>query len=330
MLVMTDQPKNTPPKITLPLFDEFLLYLQTNNYSKETLYNYEHDILTFVDFITDQLKKDFTKVTKMDIEHYKAYLFSVDRKTAILKQNALGKLDSGSVNRYLSSLRSYLKYLVYQDFPTPVAPENIKMVRKEKKQYKLAGLAEIIKLIEAPTTLEKDPIVSARNRAIMEVLFSTGMRISELLSLNRKDIDHSGRVLVKGKGKKERFVYLTQRSQAYLNKYLALRQDSSPALFVPQKGRRKNSANCRISTNYLQEKIKKYREVLGIIIPTTAHSLRHAFGTYMAQEGASVVAIQMLLGHESLDTTTRYVNTQDKLAQETHRKFHPLALVDKA
>lgn len=323
-----DQPKNPSNKIRLPLFDEFLLYLQTNNYSSETLYNYERDILTFVDFLSDQLNKDFTKITKMDVEQYKAYLLSLDRKTAILKQDAVVKLDSGSVNRSLSSLRSYLKYLVYQDFPTPVAPENIQMVRKEKKQYKLAALTEIIKLIEAPSSLEKDPLIGARNRAMMEVLFSTGMRISELLSLNRRDIDSTGRVLVKGKGKKERFVYLTERSHLYLNKYLKLRQDSSPALFVPQKGRRKNTANCRISTNYLQEKIKKYRESLGIIIPTTAHSLRHAFGTYMAQEGASVVAIQMLLGHESLDTTTRYINAQDKFAEETHRKFHPLATSD--
>src|SRR3989338_4288764 len=324
-LIMTDLPKTNSRTLNLPLIDEFLLFLQTNNYSVETLYSYERDLLTFVDFLKNELSRDFAKLTKMDVEQYKAYLLSSDRKTAVLKLDALEKLDSGSVNRSLSSLRSYLKFLIYQDYPTPVAPEHIRMVRKDKKQYKLAELPEIVKLIEAPSSLENDPLIAARNRAMMEVLFSTGMRISELLSLDKKDFDHTGRIMVKGKGNKERLVYLTDRAKQYLNQYLVLRQDSQRALFIPLKGKRKNTANCRISNNYLQHKIKKYREVLWIIIPTSAHSIRHAFGTYMAQEGASVVAIQMLLGHESLDTTTRYINTQDKFAEESHHKFHPLS-----
>lgn len=315
-------------QIKLPLLDEFLLYLQTNNYSDETLYNYERDLLTFTFFLTNELNKEFSKLNKLDVEQYKAYLLSTGRKTAVLELSAANKLESGSVNRSLSSLRSYLKFLIYQDHSTPVAPEHIRMVRKEKKQYKLADLNDIISLIEAPSKLEKNPVVASRNRAMLEVLFSTGMRISELLSLNKKDVEHTGRILVKGKGKKERFVYMTDRARIYLSNYLRLRQDNFLALFVPLKGKRKNTANCRISPNYLQEKIKVYREKLGIIIPTSAHSIRHAFGTYMAQEGASVVAIQMLLGHESLDTTTRYVNAQDKFAEETHRKFHPLSKMD--
>ncbi|MBI2022925.1 tyrosine-type recombinase/integrase [Candidatus Daviesbacteria bacterium] len=321
-------PSNKIKKIQLPLFDEFLLYLTTNNYSTETIYNYERDLITFTTFLKSQLIKEFSSLTKGDVEQYKAYLLSQDRKTAILEEKTLNKLQSGSVNRALSSLRSYLKFLIYQDFPVPVAPEHIKMVRREKNHYKLAELNELISLIEAPSKLEKDPVVSSRNRAMLEMLFSTGMRISELLSLNRKDIDSSGRIFVTGKGKKQRFVYLTERAKFHLDEYFKLRTDTSPALFVPQKGKRKNSANVRISTNYLQERIKRYREKLGIIIPTTAHSLRHAFATYMAEEGASVVGIQMLLGHESLDTTTRYVNAQDKFAEETHRKFHPLAKID--
>lgn len=315
--------------VTLPLVDEFLLSLQTNNYSPETIYNYELDLQTFTYFLDNELKKDFSSFCKSDVEQYKAYLLSSDRKTAILEEEAQQKLQSGSVNRLLSSLRSYLKFLIFQDFPAPVVPDNIRLVKKENKHYKVAELDDLVRLIESPLYLEKDPIVSARNRAMLEVLFATGMRISELLSLNKIDIDHSGKIFIKGKGKKERFVYLTERALFYINQYLGVRNDTSLALFVPQKGKRKGSRDCRISTNYLQAKIKVYREKLGIIVPTSAHSLRHGFATYLAEEGASPVAIQMLLGHESLNTTTRYVNASDKFAQDSHKRFHPLAKVDK-
>lgn len=324
-LIMTSSPTEAKKKISLPLIDEFLLHLQTDNYSSETMYNYERDLLTLAYFLENEIKKEFDQMTKADIERYKAYLLSTDRKTAIDEQEALLKLQSGSINRILSSFRSYLKFLIFQDYKIPVAPESIRMVRKEKKHYKVAELNELVSLIESPSTLENDPIVAARNRAMLEVLFATGMRISELLSLNRKDIDKSGRIFIMGKGKKERFVYLTERAKSLIDIYLRLRQDNLPALFVPQKGRRMGTKDCRISPNYLQAKIKNYREKLGIIVPTSAHSLRHGFATYLAEEGASPVAIQMLLGHESLNTTTRYVNASDRFAEDSHRRYHPLA-----
>lgn len=324
-LIMIDQPPSTDNKLLLPLLDNFLLYLKTNNYSDETLSNYERDLQSFNSFLQTEISKHFDKLTKADIETYKAYLLSNDRKTTTTRMIAQTKLQSGSVNRMLSSLRGYFKFLIYQDYKIPIQPESIKMVRKEKKHYKVAELEELISLIEAPTKFEKDPIVSTRNRAMLEVLFATGIRISELLSLNRRDIDPSGKIFIVGKGKKERFVYLTPRSLTYLEHYLKLRLDNLPALFVPQKGKRRNQKDCRISTNYLQDKIKKYREKLGIIVPTSAHSLRHGFATYLAEQGASPVAIQMLLGHESLNTTTRYVNASDRFAQEAHKKFHPLS-----
>lgn len=327
-LVMTDNEANTPPKINLPLFDEFLLHLQSNNYSEETIQNYERDLLTFIFFLKNDICKPFEKINNSDIEAYKAYIMSLDRKTSKLEQIALQKLSSGSANRLLSSIRSYLKFLILQDHLVPVAPEKIKMVRMEKKHYKVAELEELVNLIQSPSTLEKDPVVAARNRAMLEVLFATGMRISELLSLNRSDINSSGKIFIVGKGKKERVVYLTPRALVFVNEYLGLREDFLPALFVPQKGRRMGQKDCRISTNYLQEKIKYYREKLGIIVPTSAHSLRHGFATYMAEGGASPVALQMLLGHASLNTTTKYINASDKFAEDTHKKFHPLALKD--
>jgi site-specific recombinase XerD len=311
--------------VIIPLYEEFLLHLQSDNYSTETLYNYQRDLLTFNIFLQTEIKKVFTDFKKSDIDEYKAYLLSRDRVTPLLGLIGETRLQSGSVNRTLSSLRSYLKFLTMQDYLVPVAPEHITLVRKEHKIAKVADLPELIELIQSPTNFEENPIIAARNRAMLEVLFATGVRISELLSMNRQDIHHDNRVFIFGKGKKERFVYLTNRAKHYIDQYLSLRSDGDQALFVPLRGKRKNTKNVRISPNYLQERIKKYREKLHLSLPTSAHSLRHGFATYMAQEGASPVAIQRLLGHESLNTTTRYVNPSDQFAADSHKKFHPLS-----
>lgn len=307
----------------LPLFDDFLLYLKTNNFSLETIYNYERDLKVFETFLGDSSTL-FENIDKKVIAQYKAYLVSRDRKTAIKGDESQKQLASRSVNRMLSVLRSYLKYLIEMDYKVPVPPEAIKLVKTERKHPQVAELNELIRLIEAPSHLETNKLVSLRNRTMLEVLFSTGMRISELASLNRNQIDGTGRIFIMGKGKKERFVYLTQRAQYYLDQYLKTRNDNFPALFIPYSGRNVNNLRKRISTNYLQEKIKWYRDKLRINVPTSAHSLRHGFATYLAEEGASPAAIQILLGHESLATTTRYVHASDRYAEETHKKFHPL------
>ncbi|MEK7154740.1 MAG: tyrosine-type recombinase/integrase, partial [Patescibacteria group bacterium] len=163
-----------------------------------------------------------------------------------------------------------------------------------------------------------------RNRAMLEVLLATGMRISELVSLNKSQLDGTGRLFIRGKGKKERFAYLTDRATRQLELYLSKRKDTATAMFAPLRGVNAGKSTRRISTNYLQEKIKQYREKLRINVPTSAHSLRHGFATYLAENGANPAAIQVLLGHESLDTTTRYVHASDKFAEETHHKHHPL------
>jgi len=302
--------------------DDYLLYLKTNNYSDQTLYNYERDLSTLAYFL-NEINTEFENINKHTLLNYKAYLISIDRKTP--NQNSgEKKLASYSINRMLSALRSYLKYLIDMDYETPVSPENVKLMKTERKHPQVAELNELIKLIESPDELEKNKKVGLRNRAMLEMLFSTGMRISELVNLKRSQIDRTGRIFIMGKGKKERFVYLTTRAQKHLDEYLSLRQDDLAYLFVPYRGRNIQNKDKRISTNYLQEKIKKYRELLGINIPISAHSLRHGFATYLAESGANPAAIQILLGHESLDTTTRYVHASDRYAEKTHRQFHPL------
>jgi site-specific recombinase XerD len=310
-------------RIQLPYFDDFLLNLQTKNLSEETVYNYERDLKTFEDFL-NEINTPFDKVDKKIILHYKAYLTSRDRKTPKL---APGKkrLASYSINRMLSALRSYLKFLTNIDYPVPVPPNAIELMKTEKKLSKVGEFEEILKLLDAPLKFEKNKNVAIRNKAILETLFSTGARISELVNIKLTDIDNNGRIFIKGKGKKERFVYLTPRAQKYLKEYLKIRENSdSPYLFIPFKGKNANLKSKKISTNYLEDRIKKYRELLGLNIPITPHGFRRAFATYLAEKGASVAAIQILLGHESLDTTTRYVRVSQRFAEEIFKKYHPL------
>jgi len=308
----------------LPHLDDYLLNLQANKYSQETVYNYERDLKVFDTFLTES-DIDFEKLDKKVITYYKSYLVSRDRKTAILAQHGDKELDSRSVNRMLSAIRSYLRYLIDMDYPCPLPPEAIKLTKAGQKHPQVAEFDDLVRLIESPTSLESDPKVALRNRAMLEVLFATGMRISELCNLNRSQVDANGRIFITGKGRKQRFVYLTPRAKQHIDNYLSARDDTAAALFIPYAGRNVVKPKRRISTNYLQDRIKRYREKLKINVPTSAHSLRHGFATYLAEAGANPAAIQILLGHESLDTTTRYVHASDKYAEETHKRFHPLA-----
>jgi site-specific recombinase XerD len=235
----------------------------------------------------------------------------------------------------LSALRSYFRFLTDADKKVPIPADAIKLIKTEKVISNVAELDELISLIESPENFETKKNVRYRNRAMLELLFSTGMRISELINLDLEDLklDESKKVIqderifITGKGKKQRFVYLTERAKHYLERYLMTRDDDYKALFIPYCGSRlgpDNAYTVRVSVNYLQYKIKQYRSRLGINIPTSAHSLRHGFATYLSENGANPASIQRLLGHESLQTTSRYVHTSDRVAQKSHKQFHPL------
>lgn len=353
---VVDQKKE---KSRLPLLEEFFSNLVNDNYSIETLTNYRRDMSILNSFLQEN-NMDFENLDKLALSRYKDYLrtgayLKVVRKNQGKPQNILqegekkkssskgsrrlsmysGRLGSRSVNRMLSAFRSYLRFLNDLDFKkVPLAADSVKMLKTERKESQVAELKELVKLIEAPEQYENKQLVRFRNRAILELLFSTGMRISELTNLNHEDLKLSAdelieesKIYILGKGKKQRFVYLTDRCKHYLERYLKTRTDDYEALFIPYRGLRsgtKDPYQVRISVNYLQSKIKEYRRRVGIIVPTSAHSLRHGFATYLAENGASPVAIQRLLGHESLQTTSKYMHSSDKVAEEVHRKFHPL------
>jgi integrase/recombinase XerD len=428
----------------LPDQDDFLLELQNNNYSMQTLFNYARDLSIFAVFL-QFIGVRFENLSKKEITLYKGYLKAGEHlkdldkirerhtenvditaenaptrfkgpRTHDADQGAIsgpvdgeksatgdekspglfldnvykkvfgnlgvtGKpknvssrsdsgLDARSINRMLSAIRSFLKFRIDMDLFVPVAPDAIKLIKAERKKSQVAELNDLIKLIECPVEFERDNKVGIRNRAMLELLFSTGMRISELLGLDLDQINIEGKLFILGKGKKQRFVYMTPRAMDWLDKYLSVRlkyafvQDretsenvsqndsalvpvrserwknigiveehrrsgylkkfDSPALFIPFSGVDAKKEKTRLSTNYFQEKIAEYRRKLGILVPTSAHSLRHGFATYLAENGANPAAIQILLGHESLNTTTRYVHASDKFAEETVKKNHPL------
>ncbi|MDD4382066.1 MAG: tyrosine-type recombinase/integrase [Candidatus Dojkabacteria bacterium] len=414
--------------------DDFLLSLQNNGYSIQTIVNYARDLCIFALYL-DVRNVSFDKVCRKDIDMFKGYLKAGEhikdlgkireeyaKKVDIPIQNnneaprsdlrpvkdlgglvtpskgvkifesdflahvyakvygSLGGpvgnhgrknsgLDERSINRMLSALRSFLKFRISYDLDIPLPPDAVSMMKAEKRMKKVASINELVKLIESPMEFEHDQKIAVRNRCMFEVLFSTGMRISELTNLDIGQINMDGKIYILGKGRKERSVFLTERAMDWLNRYLEIRLQyinseretsdnidisdmnltipeggnrkyikmvqeykingfikkfESPALFIPFSGGRFGKKNERISTNYFQEKIVEYRNKLGISIPTTAHSLRHGFATYLAEAGASPVALQVLLGHESLNTTTKYVHASEKFAEETVRKRHPL------
>ena len=314
--------KNKEKKIDLPYVDDFLLFLQSNNYSNETIYSYERDLSVFEEFLKIS-STNYSDINKRSVEAYKAYLISIDRKTA-QKIQSIKRLNSHSINRGLSSLRSYFRYLVKMDYPSPIAPDAITLIKREGRIPKVPEFDLLVKVLESPSKIETSPIIALRNRAILEVLFSTGLRISELVNLNRNQINTEGQIYILGKGKKERFVYLTPRAKKHLAAYLKTRKDDSSAVFVPYRGKNATEKNKKISPNYVQYKLKQYREILGINVPISPHALRRGFATYLAESGASPAAIQTLLGHESLDTTTRYVQTSHRFARKAQEKYHPL------
>ena len=302
---------------------EFINYLQENNYSEETVYNYERDLEAFENFLK---KRDIKlqSVTNQVIADYEHYLASTERETT-KNQKIAQTLSILSINRMLSSLRAYLKYLSDIGYKLPISSEAIKLIKNERRQLQDIKLEDKIILIEAPTRFEKNKVVALRNRAMLETIFSTSIRISELINLRKEQIDKTGRIFVRGKGKKERFVYLTPRAQKHIKNYIEFRGGSdSPYLFLPYRGRNAHQKDKKISPNYIEERVKKYRELLCLNVPISPHSIRHAFATYLAESGANPAAIQILLGHESLDTTTRYVHASDRYAERIHRKYHPL------
>ncbi|MGA2671102.1 MAG: tyrosine-type recombinase/integrase [Dehalococcoidia bacterium] len=313
----------------LPHIDDFLLNLEAGHYSPGTVCDYERYLEVFDHFLNES-SVPFDKMNKQTIVSYKAYLASRGRNTAKPSNHGDKQLAPSTVNYKLIALRAYLRYLIDIDYPCPLAPEAVKSLKAVPKQPQVPELKDLIRLIEAPSP--ESNIMELRDKAILETLFNTGLRVSELVSLSREQVDLARKRLgLKGKGEKIRIVFLSNTAAHWIGRYLQSRRDHFEPLFIRYSGEvdtRKSGEKMRLTVRSVQSIVTKYAKRCGLSITATPQTLRHCFATYVAEEGANPAALQILLGHESLDTTTRYVHASDKYAEETHRKYHPLAKPD--
>jgi site-specific recombinase XerD len=221
------------------------------------------------------------------------------------------------------ALRAFLKFLRKRDIEA-ISPEKIELAKLPERQIDLINSTELGRLMRAPREAyekEKDPVKALpllRDSAILELLFSTGLRVSELCALN-SDIDLSrDEMSVRGKGEKVRVVFLSDAAKSAVREYLRARKDMEEALFVD--GRK--DAPHRITPRDVQRHLKGYVARAGITSVVTPHTLRHAFATDLLSNGADIRSVQQLLGHASINTTQIYTHITDSHLREIHKKFH--------
>jgi len=313
----------------LPHIDDFLQDLQANRYSANTVHNYERYLENFDDFL-NKSSIPFDKISKQTVTSYKTYLASRGRNTAKPGDHIDKQLAPCTINYKLIALRVYLRYLINIEYPCPLVPETVKNLKAVPKQPQIPELRDLIRLIGAPAPGAN--IIELRDKAILETLFNTGLRVSELVSLNRAQVDLERKQLgLEGKGNKIRILFLSDTAAQWIGRYLQSRRDHFEPLFIRHSGKvdtRKSGEGMRLTVRSIQRIVIRYAKRCGLPIKATPQTLRHCFALYLAEEGANPAALQILLGHESLDTTTRYVHASDKYAEETHRKYHPLAKPD--
>lgn len=291
----------------LPKTKEFLMELSVDRYSEETLKGYKSILKQFADFLKEQ-KISFKDINNRIIDLFKKEMFDEN-------------LSARTINRRLVVLRVYFGFLRSWDYSMPVI--RIRFIKEPKTIKILPTLNDIKRIIEAPTELEKSKMASLRNRALLEVLFASGCRISEALSIKWTDIEDTGRVLVRGKGKKERYIYLTQRAMEQLRNYKEYLENlTKKEIFLSLSSR--NTLDNVMYKDMVNQFLWQYRKKLGISQSITAHTFRNCFATFMAEKGASLVGLNVLLGHIKFSTTAKYICVDENLARISHQKYHPL------
>ncbi|MCK5450941.1 MAG: tyrosine recombinase XerC [Candidatus Omnitrophica bacterium] len=280
---------------------KFLNYLDIEkNYSEHTLRSYSSDLVEFYKFLK---KEDPKKITHLDLRKFLAEL----RKKGSAKR---------TIVRKLSVIRSFFKFLSREKYVDTDPSQSIFTPKLDKHLPEFLDTEKTMKLITAPLV---DNVLGLRDRAILEVLYSTGMRVSELVGLNFEDIDLiSGVVKVRGKGKRERISILGSESQRVLRSYIEDRKLIRGAIFLNKRGN-------RITDRSIRRIIDKYVEQCGIENKISPHSIRHSFATHLINNGADLRSVQELLGHKNLSTTQIYTHLGSKRLREMYMKAHPRA-----
>jgi len=315
--------------------NDFLEYCEIGkNQSRRTLRNYDHYLRRFSQFARTQ---GYSKPEDLDLELIKKYRLYLNR----LEDENGRNLKLITQNYHLIALRAFLKYLTKQDIKT-LAPEKIELPKNPARQVEFLEADELKRLFEA-TKQEKDEVLRLRNYAILETLFSTGLRVSELASLKRETVNLSrGEFTVRGKGDKLRIVFLSPEATEALKKYLCKRKDNNKALFVShstvgntvekeiesqgfKKDRDDKDEHSKaqgLTVRSIQRIIKKYCRLAGIVKKVSPHTLRHSFATDLLRNGADIRSVQSMLGHASITTTQVYTHITNEGLRDIHKKFH--------
>src|SRR3989344_3862994 len=227
-------------------------------------------------------------------------------------------------NHHLTILRAFLRYLVQEEEVDTYPPDRVKRFKEEQRKVKVLTAEELVRLLRAPDTSTKS---GKRDSAILNLFFSTGLRLAELRSLNRKDLNFNTReISVRGKRSKLRVVFLSDVAVSALKDYLEIRLDHLHPLFIRDHGKALNmlppGEDFRLSRISIYNIVKKYALQAGIVTDPSTHTLRHSFATDLLRNGADLRSVQELLGHKDLSTTQIYTHVTNTQLKEVHKKFH--------
>ncbi|OGE07165.1 hypothetical protein A2W70_01870 [Candidatus Curtissbacteria bacterium RIFCSPLOWO2_02_41_11] len=300
------------------LIDEFLEYLEIErNLSPLTIRDYRHYLNHFADWSKNHspiLRPQ--DITVELIRKYRVYLAHYNSPNGQLP------LKKVTQNYYVIALRSFLKYLIRKDLPV-ISPDKIELPKTESRSLKFLDRDQVDRLLVQPNVSSERGI---RDKVIMEMLFSTGLRVSELCRLNRDQVNlERGEFGVVGKGQRLRVVFLSDRAKIWLEKYLARRTDSFKPLFIRYAGNQEpvvNGEKMRLTPRSVQRIIDKYVRKARLPVKATPHVLRHSFATDLLMNGADLRSVQELLGHKNVSTTQIYTHVTNQQLRDVHKAFH--------
>jgi site-specific recombinase XerD len=300
------------------LKQQFLEYIEIEKgRSVKTVENYDHYLTRFLDYakVTDP-----AKLTTDSVREFRLWL----NRQSTGNNRATGEtLKKKTQNYYLIALRAFLKYLAKRGVKT-ISPENIELAKVGERHIDLISSEELTRLLKAP---DGSDVKSLRDKAILELLFSTGLRVSELCSLSR-DIDLSAdEFSIRGKGDKVRVVFLSDDAKKILKRYLDARTDVEDPLFIKAAGAEKRGSHAgekesALSRRSVERIVKYYAIKAGISKKVSPHTLRHIFATDLLSNGADLRSVQMLLGHSNISTTQIYTHVTDSELRRVHKQFH--------
>jgi tyrosine recombinase XerC len=291
--------------------DHFLEYIESErSFSEHTLRAYSADIVEFVRFSDRGESLKHGDVDHLMLRSYLAHLRGTGKARATMA-------------RKLASLRTFFKYLVREEIMEDNPAADMRTPRKERRLPGVLDEKQVRTLIERPDT---STFLGLRDRAILETLYSTGIRASELVGANIEDADLLGEVIkVRGKRKKERLAHLGSFAVAAIKDYLDARRLQPHAPMFDKRALILNRFGKRLSDRSLRRTLNKYFRMAALKLKVTPHTLRHSFATHLLDRGADLRSVQELLGHESLSTTQIYTHVSTERLKKVYEKAHPRA-----